>query len=288
MKVNDVINNIEQRFRDAKLCYYHGTSNSFEEACFLIGHILNIVSFDEQALQQNVNDSDVKNIISLCDKRILTRQPMAYLLNYCNFAGHEFYVDNRVMIPTSPFAEIINNNFRPWVYQQPKYILDLCTGSGALAIASAYIFPNAIIDAVDVSQDALQVARINVEKHKLVSKVNLVESNLFEKIDKKYNIIISNPPYVPVDDYNDLEPEFLAEPKLAFTANNNGLALVNDILLNAASFLHDDGVILVEIGNYIDNVEEYYESIPFTWVELYNGGEGIFVFSKQELQQYFG
>ncbi len=277
-----------KKFSKADLFFYHGTDNAYDEACLLVAYILNVDLLTGcLSMEQVLTLQQRKEIIDIFQYRIDKKIPVPYITNTAYFAGRKFYIDERAMIPTSPFAEIIINNFSPWISTRPKNILDLCTGSCALAISIAYQFSDCLIDAIDISEDALSVAKKNVELHSLQKKVELRKSDLFSNIDKKYDLIVSNPPYVGYQEYKRLAKEFYYEPKLAFVAEKNGLSIVERILKKSSKFLNDNGVIFIEVGSYAKNLEKKFSYIPFTWVELYNGGEGILIMTKKELEDYF-
>ena len=287
--VSSIVSLGEDMLESANLCYYHGTDNPLDEAIMLVSFIL-----DWDLSKVEIDDSyqltkeQEKRAIELFQKRISSKKPAPLLTNISYFAGRKYYVDERVMVPRSPFAEIINNKFSPWLnHNKLTNVLDLCTGSGAISIATALEVDEVNIDASDISKEALDVANINIQNFNLSHKINLIESNLFDKIDRKYDLILSNPPYVSEYEYDNLPKEFSYEPKIAFTSNNDGLAITEEILKKAYYYLNNDGILMVEVGAYAGFLEEFFPKVPFTWVDLANGGEGVFVFSKEELMTYF-
>jgi ribosomal protein L3 glutamine methyltransferase len=245
-------------------------------------------SADAEILDAKLLRSEKQAIVDLLDKRINERTPLGYLLNLSYFCGHPFYVDERVLIPRSPIAELIEDRFAPWLENEPQRILDLCTGSGCIAIAMAYVYPDAIIDATDISLDALSVAAVNVEHHQLAAEnVNLLESDLFSKLpNQRYDLIVSNPPYVDAEDMADLPEEYQREPELALAAGVDGLDIVRKMLAEAADFLTEDGLLVVEVGNSEWALAQSFPEVEFDWVEFKRGGSGVFVLTAQQCRLY--
>jgi ribosomal protein L3 glutamine methyltransferase len=210
------------------------------------------------------------------------------LTHQATFAGLSFYVDERVLVPRSPIAELINNKFQPYLTNQsPKRILDLCTGSGCIAIACAYAFPEAEVDALDLSFDALNVAQINIEGHGLLEQVIPIQSDLFASVAlEKYDLIVTNPPYVDQEDVDNLPVEYTHEPAIGLGSGHDGLDITREILAKAAQHLTDDGILVCEVGNSQVHVQATYPQVPFHWVEFKHGGHGVFVLTKQQLDQF--
>lgn len=276
----------ESRFDEAGLYYGHGTDNPESEAFYLVMCALGLdFNCDEAHLDKPLSEKQLGKLESLIERRIKQRMPVAYLVNQAWFAGHAFYVDQRVLIPRSPVAELIHARFRPWVEpNKVKRILDVGTGSACIPIACAYAFPDAEVDAVDIDRQALAVARKNVELHDIGEQVQLYLSDLFDQLpNNKYDIIISNPPYVSREEMQTLPPEYQHEPGHALEAEDNGLALVDRILRQAADYLGEQGILVVEVGNSMDAVIERYPELPFTWLEFEYGGEGVFLLNRSDL-----
>lgn len=277
----------EQRFEKANLHYGHGTMTPLDEAAWLVGSALGIESEKlDDALEKKLNNNEVELLEKLTTERIETHKPVAYLLNEAWFAGHRFYIDERALIPRSLIGEYILEQFQPWVdINKVHSVLDLCTGSGCIAIATALEFPDAKIDATDISTDALAVAKQNVADYSLADRVNLIQSDLFEALEgKRYDLILCNPPYVPQSSMEQLPAEFNHEPSLALKADDDGLAIVKIILGTASHYLNDGGILIVEVGEIRDAVDERFPNNPFTWLAHESGEEAVFLLSKKDLE----
>lgn len=224
-------------------------------------------------------------ILGLIQQRITTKKPLAYLLKQAWFCGRPFYVDERVLIPRSPLAEWIEKEFEPWIEpERVEQILDIGTGSGCIAIAAAWAFPQAQVDAVDISADALTVAAINVDHYGLVEQVHLLQSDCFANLPaKQYDIILSNPPYVGAEEFANLPAEYRHEPKSALYAEADGLAVVSKILADAKHFLAPGGILVIEVGNTDAVFAEQFADLPCTWLELERGGQGILLLTAEQL-----
>jgi len=287
--IRDFIRFTVSCLRSADVHVGHGTEDHFAEATALIMQSLSLQwSADAEILDAKLLRSEKQAIVDLIDKRINERTPLGYLLNLSYFCGHPFYVDERVLIPRSPIAELIEDRFDPWLENEPQRILDLCTGSGCIAIALAYVYPDAIIDAADISLDALSVAAVNVEHHQVAAEnVNLIESDLFSKLPNlRYDLIVSNPPYVDAEDMADLPEEYQREPELALAAGVDGLDIVRKILAEAADCLTEDGLLVVEVGNSEWALAQSFPEVEFDWVEFKRGGSGVFVLTAQQCRFY--
>lgn len=266
----------------------HGSDDPFAEATALVMQTLGLEwSADAEILDARLLPSERRAVIDLIRRRVNERIPLGYLLNLAYFCDLPFYVDERVLIPRSPMAELIANGFEPWLPQEPQRVLDLCTGSGCIAIAIAKAFPEALVDATDVSMDALSVAALNVEHHDLLDRVGLVESDVFGKLPgQRYDLIVSNPPYVDAEDMADLPPEFLHEPELGLASGRDGLDLTRRILAEAADHLTEDGLLVVEVGNSWWALEQAFPEVPFLWVEFESNAQGVFVLTAAQCHEF--
>ena len=272
----------------------HGTDNSWDESVSLVLQLLNLPwDFDQTMWSCNLSTKEQQLILNALDKRINQRIPLPYITQTAWFCGYPFFVDERVLIPRSPIAELIEKSFSPWadfIHNPPDAILDLCTGSGCIGIACAMMFEEAQVDLIDISNDALDVARKNIETFSLLDRVKPIQSDGLAALDEvysgKYSLIVSNPPYVDQTDFNSMPEEFKSEPELGLVSGNDGLDLVRKILAHSAEYLTEDGLLVVELGNSWLALEEAYPDFPFTWVDFEFGGHGVFVLSAKELKHY--
>lgn len=275
-----------QAFEAAGLYYGHGTDNAWDEAVYLALYALKLPYDSPQEIgERTLNPEEKAKIQALYQTRITQKIPAPYLTHEANFGGLSFYVDERVLIPRSPMAEIIQKQFTPWIKPDKiKNILDLCTGSGCIAVLCAEYFPEAKITATDISPDALDVAKINIQKYGLNKNINLINSNLFENIPaQKFDVIISNPPYVDKEDMESLPAEYLHEPDLALKAGKDGLDLVKIILAKAKNYLSDHGILIVEVGNSADELIQQFPHLPFIWLEFEHGEGEVFLLNQKDL-----
>jgi len=286
VSVERLIRDIAARFAEADLSYGHGTDNATDEAAWLVFAALGLSHDDVPAVYaKDVAVHQLEEVLAMAERRIRDRKPLAYLVNQAWFAGLEFYVDERVLVPRSPIAEMIQRQFAPWVAaSNVRHAVDLGTGSGCIAIALAHAFPDARVDAVDISTDALAVAAINIEKHDLGDRVTTIRSDFFDELgDKKYDLIVSNPPYVDLDDLRSMPDEFRHEPCLGLAAGDEGLDAVHRILIHASRFLTDNGILVCEVGNSQAALERAYPDVAFVWLDFEHGGAGVFLLTKQDL-----
>jgi ribosomal protein L3 glutamine methyltransferase len=284
--IRDFIRWAISRFNEQGLYFGHGTETAWDEAVALILHSLHLPhDINPIVLDANLIDEEREKLYQLIEKRITKRIPLAYLTNEILFAGLSFYVDERVLIPRSPIAELIENQFQPWVdVDNVNNILDLCTGSGCIAIACAKAFPDANVDASDVSTDALAVAKINVLRHNAEDQVHLYQSDLFAGLpNKKYDLIVTNPPYVSAEEMAALPKEYRHEPELGLAAGDQGLDFAIQILQKAPEYLQPHGVLVIEVGNSEYALAERFPELPFTWLEFQRGGGGVGLLRREDL-----
>jgi len=286
--IRDVVRWATSRFHEAELYFGHGTETAWDEAVTLVLRSLHLPhDVNPTILDARLTQTEKDNIFQLIQLRVNQHVPVPYLIHEAFFAGLPFYVDERVLIPRSPIAELIENDFAPWCQAENFHdILDLCTGSGCIAIACAKTFPGAQIDATDISTDALQVAQTNIDRHDVEDQVHLTHSDLFNNLPaRKYDLIVSNPPYVDAEDMSTLPHEYHHEPRLGLAAGEDGLDIVKRILLDAGKYLRDDGILIVEVGNSEYALVEQFPEIPFTWIEFQRGGGGVFMLTAEQLAE---
>ena len=277
------------RFDKAGLVFAHGTDNALDEAACLVLHTLQI-GYDQPdaVLDKRIGEADRLRVVQLLEQRVSSRKPAAYLLGEAWFAGMPFYVDERVLVPRSPIAELIGAQFMPWVNpQQVSRVLDMCTGSGCIGIACAQAFPDATVDLADLSRDALDVAQENINRHQLNDRAKLVQSDIFSALHGQvYDIIVANPPYVPAEEMQQLAPEFGHEPSMGLQAGSDGLDIIVQILKQAAGHLADNGILVAEVGHTQALLLARYPQVPFMWLDFEQGGSGVFMLDKTQLETY--
>ncbi len=286
--LGDILVWLEGEFDAAQLYFGHGTDNAWDEAVMLAAHVMQLpVDVGREALSLTLDAQQCQRLAELAEQRLKQRMPAAYLIHEAWFAGMPFYVDQRVLIPRSPLAELIMQGFTPWVEpDKVTNILDLCTGSACIAIACAKAFPDANVVASDISSDALAVATMNVERYVLQEQVQLVKSDVFAEIQPQaFDVIVSNPPYVDARDMADLPQEYHFEPRQGLAAGETGLDIVDTILAQARDYLAPHGILIVEVGNSQDALIERYPNLPFMWLAFASGGDGVFLLTAQQLVQ---
>jgi ribosomal protein L3 glutamine methyltransferase len=285
--VRDWLRFAVSRFNEAKLFFGHGSDNAFDEAAYLILATLNLpLDRLEPFLDASLTHGEAESLKAVIERRVRDRVPAAYLTGEAWLAGHRFVVDERVIVPRSFIAELLADQLSPWIEDADGVanVLDLCTGSGCLAILAAEVFGQAQVDAVDLSADALAVAAQNVADYGLASRIRLVESDLFAAVgDRRYDVIISNPPYVNAESVAALPPEYRAEPALALGSGADGLDATRAILAAAPAHLNPGGVLVVEIGHNRDALEAAYPTLPFTWLDTAGGDQFVFLLRREDI-----
>jgi ribosomal protein L3 glutamine methyltransferase len=285
--VRDLLRFAVSRFNEAKLFFGHGTSNAYDEAAYLILHTLHLpIDTLDPFLDARLLPQELSAVLAQLEARITRRVPAAYLTHEAWLGEHKFYIDERVIVPRSFIAELLREHLQPWV-EHPDEIhtaLDMCTGSGCLAILTALAFPYAHIDAVDISDDALAVARRNVANYGMDEQVRLVQSDLFASLKgARYDIIISNPPYVNSASMKNLPDEYRQEPQLALASGDDGLDHIRVILRESRNYLNNNGFLIVESGHNRDVIESTFPDLPFTWLDVSAGDEYVFLLRAEEL-----
>lgn len=277
---------IADRFAAAGLFFGHGTDNPSDEAFWLLRHLH---GYDDAVWNARPDTALIEPAVHLAAARIRERKPLAYLLGEAWFAGLPFHVNEHVLVPRSPLAEVIERGFSPWAEVRPgDAVLDIGTGSGCLAVAAAVHLPDATVDATDVSPEALAIAARNVARHGVAERVRLHRADLFPPSGDRYRVIMTNPPYVPRPVYDALPPEFAHEPRLGLVGGETGLEPVERLLEAAVRYLAEDGVLIGEVGAEADALAAAHPKLPLTWVELERGGEGVFVVTAEQLARYYG
>ena len=284
----DLLRYAVTRFNAAKLFFGHGSAEAFDEAAYLVLHTLKLpLDRLDPFLDAKLLPEEVLQVLQVIERRTSERVPAAYITNQAWLGSYEFYVDERVLVPRSFIAELIPDRFSPWVSDSDavENVLELCTGSGCLAIMMADAFPNAVVDAIDISKDALAVAERNIREYKLEGRVNPIESDLYENVPfKKYDLIVTNPPYVNASSMAKLPPEYLREPQIALHGGEDGMDLVRKIVAGAAERLTPEGVLVVEIGNEVEFAEAAFGHLGLTWLTTSAGDEAVFLLTAEQLQ----
>lgn len=286
--LDDCLQYVHQQLLESPCFYGHGTDNAWDEAVNLVFDTLQLPQeIDPVILQQSATDyseAALGLINTRLGLRLTERVPLPYLTGIAYFAGLPFVSDERALIPRSPLAELILQDFAPWLSSEPDYILDLCCGGGCIGLATLLQFPQARAHLVDIDTEALAQAAANVAKHELCDRTILIEGDLFSACgDATYDLILCNPPYVDAEDLADMPAEFLHEPALALAAGADGLDLIRRVLAEACDFLSLDGVLIAEVGNSWMALQEQYPAVPFLWIDFEHGGHGVFMLSREEL-----
>jgi len=284
----DLLRYAVTRFNAAKLFFGHGSAEAFDEAAYLILHTLKLpLDKLDPFLDARLLPDEVLQVLAVIERRAVERVPAAYITNEAWLGTYAFYVDERVIVPRSFIAELVPQQFSPWV-EDPwavENILELCTGSGCLAIMMADAFPNSVVDAVDISRDALDVAQQNIREYKLEGRVNPIQSDLYQNVPfKLYDMIITNPPYVNSDSMSKLPQEYLREPQIALDGGSDGMDLVRKIVAGAAERLTPNGILMVEIGNERDYAEAAFGHLGLTWLTTSAGDDMVFLLTAEQLQ----
>lgn len=285
--LRDLLRHAVTRFQQAGLSYGHGNDNAYDESAYLLLHALHLpLDRLEPFLDARLLPSEVERLLHVIDRRVTERLPAAYLTHEAWLRDYRFYVDERVIVPRSHIAELILEGVAS-SHQDPEFVsscLDLCTGSGCLAILLALTYPDASVDAVDLSPEALEVARRNVEDYALQSRVRLVQSDLFASLSgRRYQVIVSNPPYVDAADMATLPQEYRHEPRMALAGGEDGLEIVRGILARARVHLAPEGILIVEVGSGRQRVEAAFPDLEFTWLETSAGGDPVFLLERDQL-----
>lgn len=286
--VRDHIRWAVSRFHEADLFFGHGTDNAWDDSRQLVLGALHLpFETADSYLDCRLEEDEQQHVLGLIRRRVEDRVPTAYLLGEAWFCGLPFIVDERVLVPRSPIAELIGAGFEPWLPAEPMRILDLCTGSGCIGIACAYIFPESEVVLGDLSFDALEVANQNIERHGLEERVYTVQGDGYEGLPgQRFDLIVSNPPYVDAEDFAEMPAEYQHEPELGLACGDDGLDLVRRMLAEAADHLTEKGVLIVEVGNSQVHVEALYPEVDFTWLEFEQGGHGVFLLAAAQCREY--
>ncbi len=286
MSLADCLDELCQQFEQADLYFGHGTDNAWDEAVYLAFSVLGL-SFDEDdsIMSRSVTPEEYQRIAALARRRTAERVPVAYLVGEAWFAGLPFKVDSRVLIPRSPIAELIAEEFAGLLPAEPHRILDLCTGSGCIGIACALAFPDVEVDLADISEDALALALENVVRHGVEERVLIIQADLFAGLDEKYDLIVTNPPYVSREEVDELPEEYRHEPELGLVSDDDGLEIPLRILREAPQYLSESGVLIMEVGYSWQALAARLPQVPFLWLEFANGGDGVCMLTARQLQE---
>ena len=284
--LQEVVAAVAERFQAADLCYGHGTDNAWDEAAWLVLHRAGLPLDADVPADSLISAAQQADILEIAKQRMDRRVPLAYLLQSAWFAGLPFYINSEVLVPRSPMAEYIEDGLSYWLdgVANPR-LLDLCTGSGCIGVSAAVYIPDSTVYLSDISDTALQIAQRNVNDYGLAQRVHCIHSDLFAAIPEgqRFDLIICNPPYVDKAEMQALSPEFCAEPRLGLAAGEDGLDLVHRILSDAPHYLHDNGVLMLEVGNSAPALEQAYPGHAFCWLSFERGGDGVCVLRYADL-----
>ena len=281
MTLNEYLQIGEQRFIDAGIFFGHGTDNAWDEAVQLALYVLDMPpDSDRSVLDIEVTADQAEAIMALFERRITERIPAPYLTGWAWFCRMPFRVDQRVLVPRSPMGELIESGFVPWLTREPDTILDLCCGSGCIGIAAAHRFPNATVVLADISADALEVARENIELHEVGDRVRVIQSDAFANVTGQFDLILCNPPYVDAADLDAMPPEFRVEPELALASGDDGLDFTRRLLTEARAYLTPEGILVGEVGNSWPALVAAFPALEFSEIELQHGGGGLYCLGR--------
>ena len=277
------------QFCENDLFFGHGTDNALDESLALVLHALHLDhTMPADYLDARVTGEEAKRIMQLFHERIDRRVPAAYLIGESRFAGLDFFVDENVLVPRSPIAELVEQGFAPWL--APEHVgsvLDLCTGSGCIGIACAYAFPQALVDLSDISPAALDVAARNIERYDLEGRVRALRADVYDGLDgEQYDLIVCNPPYVSSAEMVELPAEYRHEPELGLEAGDDGMDVVARILSGAAGYLRPGGIMVIEVGASAELLMARYPDVPFLWLDFERGGDGVFLLTAEQLDEF--
>lgn len=286
--VADYVSKISADLERAEVFFGHGTDNALDEAVYLVFASLGLDYTDDSAAERLLTAEEVALLNTRLQQRIEGREPVAYLVGEAWFAGRRFLADSRALVPRSPLAELLVDRTLPFVDTEPQRILDLCCGGGCIGIAAALEFESAHVEMADLSEGALALARENIALHKVGGRVTLCQSDLFEELVGPYDLILSNPPYVPEDEALDMPSEYRHEPEMGLVSADEGLEIPLRILRGAAQFLSERGVLVLEVGFSHVQLSERLAGIPLVWLDFERGGEGVLAITRDDLMRYRG
>lgn len=287
MQLREYITQTKEIFDQSGIYFGHGTDNALDESVYLIYTVLGIdYSQDFESSDRQLSAQELETLNGLVQRRIETREPVAYLVGEAWFCGRPYNCDARALVPRSPIAELIDNRFQPLLEKSPNTILDMCCGGGCIGIACALEFDQATVDLVDISEASLALARENIIRHGTSERVKTIQSNLFSEIDQRYDLIVANPPYVSSEEMSALPTEYQHEPKHGLECEDEGLALPLSILREAARCLAESGVLILEVGNNAERLQQRVGDVPLLWLDFEHGGHGVMAITAAEVEQY--